>query len=77
MKRTGAVFEEVLSFPVLCDAAHRVFRANRNNADKLQFMYRLEPELFQLQRELESGTYLPGAYHTFTIREPKERRVKV
>lgn len=38
-------------------------------------MYRLEPELFQLQRELESGAYRPGPYHSFTIREPKERQI--
>lgn len=38
-------------------------------------MYRLEPELFQLQRELIAGTYRPGPYHTFTIREPKERQI--
>jgi hypothetical protein len=77
MKRAGSVFEKVLSFPVLCDAAHRAFRANRNNADALQFMYRLEPELFQLQREILEGTYRPGPYHTFTIRQPKERRAEV
>ncbi len=75
MKRTRGVFEEALSFRVLCEAAHRAFRANRGNGDALQFMYRLEPELFQLQRELESGAYRPGPYHTFTIREPKERKI--
>ncbi|NLV46946.1 MAG: RNA-directed DNA polymerase [Candidatus Hydrogenedentes bacterium] len=38
-------------------------------------MFQLEPELFRLQRELENGDYQPGPYHTFTIREPKERQI--
>jgi len=38
-------------------------------------MLHLEPELFRLQHELEGGDYRPGPYHTFTIREPKERQI--
>jgi hypothetical protein len=75
MKRVGNVFNQVCSFPSLLEAAHRAFRANRNNADALQFMYRLEPELFQLQRELLDATCRPDPYHTFSIREPKERQI--
>jgi RNA-directed DNA polymerase len=75
VKRIGYVFEKVTAFASLHDAAYRAFRANRENADALRFMYNLEPELFQLQRELESGVYRPGPYHTFTIWEPKERQI--
>lgn len=75
MKRIKAIFDSCVSFSALCAAAQRSFRANRNNGDALQFMIHLEPELFQLQRELEAGTYLPCPYHTFTIREPKERQI--
>jgi len=38
-------------------------------------MFHLEQELFRLQHELENGDYQPGPYHTFTIREPKERQI--
>ena len=75
MKRIGHVFAQVCDFRSLEQAAYRAFRANRDNADALRFMYRLEPEILQLQRELESGAYRPGPYHTFTIWEPKERHI--
>ena len=32
----------------------------RRNGDALRFMYNLEPELLQLQRELETGSYRAG-----------------
>jgi hypothetical protein len=73
MKRIGHVFDEVTAFPSLVSAAGRAFRANRENPHALVFMHRLEPEVLQLQRELLSGTYQPGPYLCFTIKEPKER----
>ncbi len=75
MKRIGYLFEQVCDFLSMERAAYRAFRANRGNGDALAFMFRLEPELLQLQRDLEDGSYRPGPYHTFTIWEPKERRV--
>ena len=75
MKRIGHVFEQVYAFRALEEAAYRAFRANRENTDALRFIYNLEPELLQLQRELGNGTYRPGPYHTFTIWEPKERQI--
>jgi len=67
MKRIGHVFEQVCASRLLEAAAYHSFRANRENGDALRFMYKLEPELLQLQRELESGAYWPGPYHTFAI----------
>jgi len=32
----------------------------RRNGDARRRMYNLEPELLQLQRELETGSYCPG-----------------
>lgn len=75
MRRVGHVFVEVTDFRALEQAVYRAFRANRENADALKFMYNLEPELFVLQHELEGGAYRPGPYHTFTIWEPKERHI--
>lgn len=75
MKRIGHVFEAVRDFCALEQAAYRAFRANRENADALRLMFSLESELLQLQRELTSGAYRPGPYHTFTIWEPKERQI--
>lgn len=75
MKRIGYVFERVCDFRALEQAAYRAFRANRENADALRFMSSIEPELLELQRQLQSGAYRPGPYHTFTIWEPKERYI--
>jgi len=75
MKRISNIFHSVCDFRCLEQAAYRAFRANRNNGDALRFMFHLEPGLFQLQGELLDVTYQPGAYHTFTIREPKERHI--
>jgi hypothetical protein len=74
VNRIGHVHEPVTAFHSLYQAAYRVFRAHRENAGALRFMHDLEPELLALQRELEAGTFRPGAYHTFTIWEPKERQ---
>ena len=41
----------------------------------LAFCAKLEEELFRLQRELESFTYVPGAYRLFLVEEPKRRLV--
>ena len=40
-----------------------------------QFECNLEPELLQLQRELQSGEYLPGDYRLFTLYERKPRQI--
>jgi retron-type reverse transcriptase len=39
------------------------------------FLLNLEPELLALQRALEEGTYHPGPYRTFLVREPKPRYI--
>lgn len=35
----------------------------------------MEPECFRLAAELADGSWQPGQYHTFTIREPKPRLI--
>jgi len=35
----------------------------------------MEPECFRLADELASGSWMPGAYRAFTIREPKSRLI--
>ncbi len=40
-----------------------------------QFKVNLEKELWQLQYELQTKTYQPGAYYNFYISEPKRRLV--
>lgn len=41
----------------------------------MEFETRLEQNVFQLQRELQSGAYSHGSYSAFTICDPKQRRI--
>jgi hypothetical protein len=38
-------------------------------------LFRLEPNLCELQRDLETGCYAPGAYRSFWIHDPKARLI--
>jgi len=42
-----------------------------------RFFFDLENQLLNLQKELQHGTYFPGAYYFFTIYDPKERVIAV
>ncbi|MFM1918694.1 MAG: hypothetical protein RLZZ303_328 [Candidatus Hydrogenedentota bacterium] len=75
MKRIGHLFDEVCAFDSLEQAACRALRANRESGGALRFHFDLEPRLLELQRQLLDGSYSPGPYRTFTIYEPKERRI--
>ena len=50
-------------------------QGKRTRPDVADFLLELEGELVRLQGELESGTYRPGPYRTFTVHDPKPRRI--
>jgi retron-type reverse transcriptase len=75
MKRYGNLWQEVIDFGNLLSAAKLAQQGKRFRPNVLDFNYNLEKELFQLQAELASKTYLPGAYKTFEIVEPKRRMI--
>ena len=68
-------------FRVLCDPAHLIRSARaaakgkKRRPDAASFLLDMEPECFRLADELSSGSWMPGAYQTFTIREPKPRLI--
>jgi RNA-directed DNA polymerase len=65
----------------LCDwenltlAYRKASRGKRGKPPAARFEYRLEDNLVWLQRDLLAQTYQPGAYHSFTIHEPKHRLI--
>ena len=63
------------AFSSLLAAFRKASKGKRYRPDVLAFGTNLEAELFQLQHELRSFTYAPGAYRHFMIREPKHRLV--
>ena len=77
MKRKGYLFEQVVDFESLLQATRRAARAGGSGltAEAARFVADLEASCLSLQRELLSGSYLPGAYRTFMIHEPKPRLI--
>ena len=75
MKRHGNLYPQIVTFENLFAAAKQAQRQKRYREPVLAFNDRLERELLQLQRELQSQTYQPGGYTTFDIYEPKRRLI--
>jgi retron-type reverse transcriptase len=75
MKRYGFLWDELVGFPNLLRAALQAQRGKRSRANVEAFHFDLEPELLRLRDELANGTYRPGPYRTFTLREPKPRLI--
>ena len=73
MKRGGFLFKKIVAFDNLLRAARKALRGKRERKSGARFAYALEPRLLELQAELVSGAYRPGAYTCFPIRDPKPR----
>lgn len=69
------LYPRITSFSTLLAAFRRASKGKRYRPDVLTFGAELEKELFHLQHELLSFTYVPGTYRHFMIREPKPRLV--
>ncbi len=77
MRRAGNLWPQIISFENLLQASRRAALGKRRVKTVAVFLDRVEPEVLQLQRELESGLYRPGEPTTFVIRDPKERTITV
>jgi len=75
MKRYGNLWQDIIGFGNLLSAAKLTQQGKRFRPNVLDFNYNLEEELFKIQEELISKTYLPGTYRTFEIVEPKRRMI--
>lgn len=75
MNRIGDLWGEVTGWKNLTEAARLAARGKRQRPDVARFLHDLEPNLCELQRELAEGTWRPGAYRTFWIRDPKPRQI--
>ena len=68
-------FERMTSFRSLRAAALRAARGKRRTPGAAAFLAGLETECLRLESELRAGTWRPGPYVAFEIREPKPRIV--
>ena len=70
------LFDSVTCFDNLYQAYRQAAKGKRGNNEAVAaFEIDLEAHLLQLQRELQTGRYRPGAYHSFHIRDPKHRLI--
>ncbi|MBF0311177.1 MAG: RNA-dependent DNA polymerase [Magnetococcales bacterium] len=74
-RRTGHLFDAIVSFANLWQAAHKAWRGKKDKVRIADFYFNLEPELLLLQHELISGRYQPRPYHVFTVTDPKRREI--
>ena len=74
-KRHDNLFGQIANFSALRDAAQRAFRGKRKKPSAVAFFANLERELLTLERQLRDGTYAPGRYRAFEVRDPKKRIV--
>ena len=73
MPRCEPSFSRVASFLALVRAARVAARGHRRSPEVADFLLEVEVNALALERELLAGTYRPGAYRTFCVRDPKPR----
>jgi len=75
MKIHENIFESIVSIENLFLAWEKFRKGKRSRKDVQDFEWRLEPNIFQLNRELRSRRYKHGGYHSFYIHDPKQRLI--
>lgn len=75
MKTYKNLYPQIYDFANLHAAYRRARCGKRDRTAVASFEFDLERNLLQLQDELRTHAYAPGAYTNFTIHEPKRRLV--
>lgn len=75
MKPIDGAWETITSFRNLARAAKHAAKGKGATAGVARFLFRMEPELLRLQRELVAGSYRPGVPFLFEIQDPKPRTI--
>jgi len=75
MKVFNDIFERIISVENLFAAWEAFHSDKQNKPDVLAFEINLEPNLFQLHRDLRSKNYRHGPYTSFYIHDPKQRHI--
>jgi len=75
MKTYRHLYPRICSFENVYMAYRAARRGKRQNIAVAVFEYEQERELLRLQREIETRTWQPGAYHSFYIHDPKRRLI--
>lgn len=75
MKTYKHLYPQVCDFENLYIAYRKARRGKRGRAQPAMFERVQDDELLNLQEELQTFTYQPGAYHSFYIHDPKKRLI--
>lgn len=75
MKRAGNLIERIAEADNLRLAFWKASKGKRAKAEVLSFRSDLDENLRRLREELISGSIAWGPYHTFRVRDPKERTI--
>jgi RNA-directed DNA polymerase len=75
MKRTGSLFSKIVDFKNLLSAFKSALKGKRKNPEAQKFYLNAEYQILELKAELLSEIYQMQPYITFTIRDPKERKI--
>jgi retron-type reverse transcriptase len=74
-KSYNHLFPQIATFANLHAAWDAARRGKRRRPDVAAFARNLEVNLLRLERDLRDGSYRPGRYRSFYIREPKRRKI--
>jgi RNA-directed DNA polymerase len=77
MRRAGNLFDQTCDFAHLLRSAKRARQGCGWTEETAQFFFHIEPELITLQQEMVEGSYRPGAYRFFEVKDPKRRTIAV
>jgi retron-type reverse transcriptase len=66
-------FDNIYSIENLYSAWHKVSRGKSKKHSVIAFYRNLDANLASIAFDLRSGSYLPGPYNHFVIKDPKER----
>jgi RNA-directed DNA polymerase len=75
MKTHKNLYPQIMSFDNLYEAWRKARKGKRYKPTAAAFEQNLEAELLQLHRELETEQWQMGGYRSFTIHEPKRRKI--
>lgn len=75
MKTYKNLYSKLCDFENILWAWKKARRGKRYTATAAAFEQNLDSELIALQTELRAETYQPGGYRSFTVHEPKRRKI--
>ena len=74
-KSYNHLYPQIIAFENLLFAYQRARKGKKQTPAMRAFHFSLEDNLWELHDALKSGRYEPGAYRSFTISEPKRRKI--